>query len=113
MTLTGTDAGAVPRPRSDPELRLSLPIGGEVFPPTITPDLLGFLRLSCTSAGNAGELKVDPVDAAPRLWAAGGAAELHVWSGGFHAFNSSTPRIVLARGTRRARPAWMEQPLPD
>ncbi|WP_201023699.1 alpha/beta hydrolase [Leucobacter sp. G161] len=38
-----------PRPEFDPELRASLAVVGGMFPPTITPDLLGFMRESYAS----------------------------------------------------------------
>lgn len=39
----------VPRPDFDPELRAGLAVVGGMFPPTITPDLLDFMRTSYAS----------------------------------------------------------------
>ncbi len=36
----------VPRPPFDPELRAGLAVVGGMFPPTITPDLIDFMRVS-------------------------------------------------------------------
>jgi acetyl esterase/lipase len=47
------------------------------------------------------------------IWAAGGDAELHVWSGGFHAFDIFAPHTVVARGMIRTRDAWVEKILGD
>lgn len=47
------------------------------------------------------------------LWAAGGDAELHVWSGGFHAFDIFAPHTVVARGMVRTRDTWVEKILAD
>lgn len=50
---------------------------------------------------------------ADRIWACGGDAELHVWAGGFHAFDIFAPHTVLARGMIRTRDAWVEKILAD
>ena len=42
-----------------------------------------------------------------RIWAAGGEAELHVWSGGFHGFDIYAPESELARAARAARDSWL------
>ena len=47
------------------------------------------------------------------IWAAGGDAELHVWSGGFHAFDIFAPHTEVARGMIRTRDAWVEKVLGD
>ena len=47
------------------------------------------------------------------LWTAGGDAELHVWSGGFHAFDIFAPHTVVARGMVRTRDTWVEKILAD
>ncbi|WP_461665640.1 hypothetical protein [Gordonia sputi] len=47
MTETTTDGSC--RPGFDPELKAGLAVVGGVFPPTITPDLIGFMRKSYAS----------------------------------------------------------------
>ncbi|WP_408014188.1 hypothetical protein [Saccharopolyspora elongata] len=42
-----------------------------------------------------------------------GDAELHVWPGGFHAFDIFAPHTVLAQGMIRTRNAWVEKILVD
>lgn len=44
--LHGVDREADPRPAIDPELRAGLAIVGGMFPPTITPELIDFMRVS-------------------------------------------------------------------
>jgi acetyl esterase/lipase len=34
---------------------------------------------------------------ASRIWQAGGAAELHVWPGGFHGFDVMVPQATISR----------------
>lgn len=41
-----TEVQPVPRPPFDPELRAGLAVVGGMFPPTITPDLIAFMRTS-------------------------------------------------------------------
>lgn len=43
------------------------------------------------------------------LWRAGVQAELHVWPGGFHGFDSLAPDAPLAREARAARSAWLRR----
>ncbi len=47
------------------------------------------------------------------IWAAGGDAELHVWAGGFHAFDIFAPHTALSRGMIRTRDAWVEKIIED
>jgi acetyl esterase/lipase len=47
------------------------------------------------------------------LWEAGGDAELHVWPGGFHAFDIFAPYTVVSRGMIQSRNAWVEKILGD
>jgi acetyl esterase/lipase len=47
------------------------------------------------------------------MWAAGCDAELHVWAGGFHAFDIFAPHTALARGMIRTRDAWVEKIIED
>jgi acetyl esterase/lipase len=42
-----------------------------------------------------------------------GDAELHVWSGGFHAFDIFAPHTAVGRGMIRTRDAWVEKILAD
>ena len=46
---------------------------------------------------------------ATRLWRAGGRAELHVWPGGFHGFDTFAPQTVISREARAARLRWLRR----
>jgi acetyl esterase/lipase len=46
---------------------------------------------------------------AQRIWAAGGSAELHVWPGGYHAFDLIAPGSTLARAALEVRLAWLRR----
>lgn len=80
--------------------------------PARATDLRG-LPPAYLDVGSAEIFRDEAVDYAQRLWAAGGDAELHVWSGGFHAFDIFAPHTVLAQGMLRARAAWVEKLLAD
>lgn len=43
----------------------------------------------------------------PRIWAAGGQAELHVWAGGFHGFDALYPQAHLSATARRTGTDWL------
>lgn len=55
----------------------------------------------------------EAIDYANRLWNAGGTAELHVWAGGFHAFDIFAPHTALSRAMIRTRDSWVEKILAD
>jgi acetyl esterase/lipase len=46
---------------------------------------------------------------ASRIWQAGGDAELHVWPGGFHGFDSLAPEAKVSRAARAARLGWLRR----
>ncbi|GAY13100.1 alpha/beta hydrolase [Pseudonocardia sp. N23] len=74
---------------------------------------LGGLPPAFIDVGAAEIFRDEAIAYAGRIWAAGGDAELHVWSGGFHAFDIFAPHTGLARGMVRARDAWVEKVLAD
>ena len=73
--------------------------------------------------GEAAGVGVRPVDAsrsgssppdeaiayAERIWRAGGEAELHVWPGGYHAFDAWMPQAALSQALTRARHDWLRR----
>jgi acetyl esterase/lipase len=63
--------------------------------------------------GTAEIFRDEAVAYASALWAAGGDAELHVWAGGFHAFDIFAPHTALSRGMIRTRDAWVEKWIED
>ena len=46
---------------------------------------------------------------AAKMWAAGIQAELHVWPGGFHGFDSFAPTARISIEARAARTAWLRR----
>ena len=63
--------------------------------------------------GSAEIFRDETVAYADALWNAGGDAELHVWPGGFHAFDIFAPHTALSRGMIATRSAWMSRVLGD
>lgn len=63
--------------------------------------------------GSAEIFRDETVAYADALWNAGGNAELHVWPGGFHAFDIFAPHTALSRGMIATRKAWMSRVLGD
>ncbi|MFF4691637.1 hypothetical protein [Streptomyces sp. NPDC001307] len=45
------------------------------------------------------------------LWRTGGQAELHVWPGGCHGYDTFAPRAALSQDTREARTRWLRRAL--
>ncbi|MGW4533050.1 alpha/beta hydrolase [Nocardia sp. NPDC004340] len=78
--------------------------------PTRATDLSG-LPPTYIDAGSAEVFRDEDVDYATRIWATGGQAELHVWAGGCHGFDSLFPHSDLARSARRTRTAWLTRVL--
>lgn len=56
--------------------------------------------------GAAEIFRDEAVAYASRIWAAGGEAELHVWSGGYHGFSGFSPDAVVSRAANAARDSW-------
>jgi acetyl esterase/lipase len=86
--------------------------GGPDVPPYAAParaaDLSG-LPSAYIDAGSAESLRDEVVAYADRIWQAGGEAELHVWSGGFHCFDLDVPDATISRAARQARHSWLER----
>lgn len=76
--------------------------------PARAPDL-GGLPPTFLDVGSAETFRDETVAFASRMWAAGGRAELHVWPGGFHSFDTMVPTAVLSGDARTARLAWLRR----
>lgn len=61
--------------------------------------------------GSAEMFRDEDTAFASRIWAAGGQAELHVWSGGFHGFDVYAPDSELTRAALAARDSWLARVL--
>lgn len=74
---------------------------------------LGSLPPAFIGVGTSEIFRDEAIDYANRIWAVGGDAELHVWSGGFHAFDIFAPHTRLARGMMHTRTSWVGAILAD
>lgn len=61
--------------------------------------------------GSAEVFRDESVTYASRIWATGGAAELHVWAGGFHLFDTFVPDAPISAAARDARLSWIRRTL--
>ncbi|MGW3667892.1 alpha/beta hydrolase [Streptomyces sp. NPDC005141] len=86
--------------------------GGPDVPAYAAParagDLSG-LPPAFLDVGSAETFRDEVVDYASRIWLAGGVAELHVWPGGFHGFDSFAPHTALSRTARATRITWLRR----
>ncbi|MFK0173777.1 alpha/beta hydrolase [Streptomyces sp. NPDC090306] len=85
-------------------------LGGSDVPQYAAParavDLSG-LPPAFLDVGSAECLRDEVLDYAARIWQAGGEAELHVWSGGVHAFDLEVPEARISRAAVTARQGWL------
>ncbi|MFF1574491.1 alpha/beta hydrolase [Leifsonia sp. NPDC058292] len=61
--------------------------------------------------GSAEVFRDEDIDYARRIWAAGGVAELHVWSGAYHGFSGFSPDANVSRAAIAARDSWLRRTL--
>ncbi len=78
--------------------------------PARTSDLSG-LPPTFLDVGSAELFRDETVSYATALWNAGVEAELHVWPGGFHAFDWSAPYAPLSLLAKAARRRWLSRVL--
>lgn len=86
--------------------------GGPDVSPYAAParaDDLANLPPAFIDVGSADSFRTEDVDYANRIWQAGGSAELHVWPGGYHGFDSMVPQAALSRAAVAARVNWLER----
>jgi acetyl esterase/lipase len=88
--------------------------GGESVSPYAAParatDLSG-LPPTFIDVGSVETFRDEDIDYAARIWRAGGSADLHVWSGGFHGFDIMVPDAILSQAARGARLDWLRRTL--
>lgn len=70
--------------------------------PARATDLSG-LPPAYIDCGSVEVFRDEDVAYASAIWAAGGAAELHVWAGGFHSFDGMAPRAAVSVAARETR----------
>ncbi|MEU1577224.1 alpha/beta hydrolase [Streptomyces collinus] len=81
-------------------------------PPYASParaDDLSGLPPAFIDVGSAETFRDEDVTYASRIWQAGGTAELHVWPGGFHGFDSLVPEAALSVDARAAKLRWLRR----
>ncbi|MFC9816645.1 alpha/beta hydrolase [Streptomyces virginiae] len=78
--------------------------------PARATDLSG-LPPAYIDVGSAETFRDEDVAYANAIWRAGGEAELHVWPGAFHGFDSFAPAAALTRDARDARVRWLRRVL--
>ncbi|MEV4924782.1 alpha/beta hydrolase [Streptomyces roseoverticillatus] len=86
--------------------------GAEDLPPYAAPsratDLSG-LPPAYIDVGSAEMFRDEGVAYANAIWQAGGEAELHVWPGAYHGFDSIAPEAALSREARNTRTRWLQR----
>ena len=78
--------------------------------PARAADLAG-LPPAFLEVGSAEVFRDETVAYATGIWAAGGDAELHVWSGGYHGFTGFSPDAVVSQAANAARASWWRRVL--
>ena len=76
--------------------------------PSRAADLAG-LPPAFIEVGAAEMFRDENSDYATRIWATGGEAELHVWSGGCHGFDMYAPESELTRAALASRDSWLQR----
>ncbi|WP_392674870.1 alpha/beta hydrolase [Streptomyces sp. LN785] len=86
--------------------------GAADLPPYAAPSRAGDLSElppAYIEVGSAETLRDEGVAFADAIWRAGGQAELHVWPGAFHGFDTFAPRAALSQDARNARARWLRR----
>ncbi|MFI9778571.1 alpha/beta hydrolase [Streptomyces sp. NPDC051956] len=90
--------------------------GAEDLPPYAAPSRatdLSQLPPAYLDVGSAEMFRDEGVAYANAIWQAGGQAELHVWPGAYHGFDSLAPKAAVSRDARDARTRWLQRLLAD
>lgn len=86
--------------------------GAADLPPYAAParatDLSG-LPPAYIEVGSAETFRDEDVAYASAIWQAGGQAELHVWPGACHGFDTFAPQAALSQDARNARSRWLRR----
>jgi len=78
--------------------------------PSRATDLSG-LPPAFIEVGSAEPFRDEDTEYALRIWATGGQAELHVWSGAFHGFDMYVPEWHVSRIAIETRNSWLRRVL--
>ncbi|MFE7392363.1 alpha/beta hydrolase [Streptomyces sp. NPDC057582] len=86
--------------------------GADDLPPYAAParatDLTG-LPSAYLEVGAAETFRDEVVAYADMIWQAGGSAELHVWPGACHGFDTLAPHAAISHDARNARTRWLRR----
>ncbi|MFH9347785.1 alpha/beta hydrolase [Kitasatospora sp. NPDC017646] len=74
---------------------------------------LGGLPAAYVEVGSAETFRDEAVAYADAIWRAGGEAELHVWPGACHGFDTLAPHAAVSRDAQDARTRWLRRVLPS
>ena len=66
-------------------------------------------KTQVVEVGSAETFRDEDMAYANAIWQAGGQAELHVWPGAFHGFDTFAPRAALSQDARNARSRWLRR----
>lgn len=91
-------------------------LGADRFTDAVSPyaaparasDLSG-LPPAYIEVGAAEVFRDESIAYASRIWAAGGTAELHVWSGAYHGFSGFSPDALVSKAAIEARDSWLRR----
>ncbi|WP_353055786.1 alpha/beta hydrolase [Leucobacter sp. CX42] len=61
--------------------------------------------------GSAEIFRDETITYASGIWATGGQAELHIWSGGYHGFSGFSPEAEVSHAANAARDSWWRRVL--
>ena len=78
--------------------------------PARATDLSG-LPPAYIEAGSAEVFRDEAVAFASGIWEAGGSAEVHIWAGGFHGFQTIVPTAALSQTAVETRESWVRRML--
>jgi len=78
--------------------------------PARATDLSG-LPPAYVEAGSTEVFRDETVAFASEIWEAGGSAELHIWAGGFHGFQTIVPTATLSKTAIQTRESWIRREL--
>jgi acetyl esterase/lipase len=76
--------------------------------PARAPELTG-LPPAYIEAGSVEVFRDEAVAFASRMWESGGSAELHIWAGGFHGFQTIVPTASVSQRATQTREAWVRR----
>nr|BFD95650.1 hypothetical protein KitaXyl93_70100 [Kitasatospora sp. Xyl93] len=70
---------------------------------------LSRLPAAYVEVGSAETFRDEAVAYADAIWRAGGEAELHVWPGACHGFDTLAPHAVISQDAHDARTRWLRR----